>query len=215
MISIVRLWEYVMQAATAGTSGYQDQSEFNNDIQSVQTDLITSLAPMYSRDVSVQELIAPFVIPDVLVTDGSGFVAKPVDLVQLVSVSIGDYPVWPRHPNEIAVSNYIPSRRPSVAENRYFYTLVDKGINLLPAQVHSLDTVYIRYPLPASIILTAVSTDDSDYLTPTVGADLEWPERAFNLIAYMMMERLGLEMKESLLLEYSKLGLQTEAGKLQ
>ena len=110
---------------------------------------------------------------------------------------------------------YVPSRRPSSAENRYSYYLSEDEIKFLPAEELEASIVYLRQPAEASIELTPFSDADSDYLTPTSVDDLEWPERAFNLIYYMMLMRLGIEAKESLLAEFASMGLKSETIKIQ
>ena len=214
MISVVTLWETLMQSAKTGTSGYQDEDEFNRDLSAVQTQLMSVLAPLYARSNAVKDLLDPFVVPLTGATNASGVLAKPADYFQIAAVSISGFPVKEVSVNERFMLQYVPSRRPSTADNRYFYFMQSEDINVLPAEVHTVSGSYIRHPDPASIALTEVSTDDSDYVTPTAVDDLEWPQRAFNLILYLMMQRLGLEMKEQLMMEMGNLGIQMESVNL-
>jgi len=215
MISIVRLWETIMQTAKKGTAGYQDEDEFNRDIAAVQTELMGTLAPWYAKSPAVQELLAPFVVPLTGTSTSAGVLTKPADYFQVAALSISGFPVKEIAVNERFMLQYVPSRRPSKTENRYFFFLQDDDINLLPAEAHSVVGTYIRQPEEASIELTPTSTADSDYLTPTSVDDLEWPERAFNLIYYMMLMRLGIEAKENLLAEFASMGLKSETIKIQ
>lgn len=215
MISIVRLWETIMQTAKKGTAGYQDEDEFNRDIAAVQTELMGVLAPWYAKSLAVKELLAPFVEPYSASTSSSGVLTKPADYFQIASASVGGYPATQIDVNEVHMLQFVPSRRPSSSENRYSYYLSEDEIKFLPAEALSAAIVYLRQPDEASIALTPTSTADSDYLTPTSVDDLEWPERAFNLIYYMMLMRLGIEAKESLLAEFASMGLKSETIKIQ
>lgn len=204
-----------MQTAKKGTAGYQDEDEFNRDIAAIQTELMGILAPLYAKSLAVKELLAPFVVSDSATTSAQGVYTKPADYFQIIDGSVNGYPANMINPNEVAMLRFLPSRRPSVTENRYSFYLKDGDIYFLPAQALPASIDYIRYPDAASIALTPVSTPDSDYLTPTSVDDLEWPERAFNLIYYMMLQRLGIETKESLMMEYAGLGIQSEVLKIQ
>lgn len=215
MIGIVRLWETIMQTAKKGTAGYQDEDEFNRDIAAVQTELMGVLAPWYAKSLAVKELLAPFVEPYSASTSATGVLTKPADYFQIASASVDGYPATQIDVNEVYMLQFVPSRRPSSSENRYSYYLSEDEVKFLPAETLSAAIVYLRQPDEASIALTPTSTADSDYLTPTSVDDLEWPERAFNLIYYMMLMRLGIEAKESLLAEFASMGLKSETIKIQ
>lgn len=216
MIDIVRLYETIAQRAKTGTSGYQSKDEFNRDIASVQTSLMGLLCPLYDSSQAVRDLLSPFVEPLALTTNATGVVAKPSDYFQMAALSISGFPVNLVAANERFMLQFVPSRRPSAGENRYFYYLESDNINVLPSDsAFSLVGTYIREPDEASIDFTVTSTDDDDYIEVTSVDDLEWPERAFNLFVCMMLQNLGLEQKEQLLLEFSNLGISMEINKLQ
>lgn len=214
MISVVTLWESVTRAAKSGTSGYQDATDFNTDLSSVQTGLMGLLAPLYGSNQAVQDLLAPFIEPLTGTSSASGVLSKPADYFQIASVTVSGYPAFPVMVNEVPMLQFIPSRRPSAPDNRYYYFLRSDEINILPAAAVTVSGAYIRHPDPSEIVLTPVSTPDDDYLTPTANGDLEWPERAFNLILNMMLLKLGLSSKEQLLLEFADMDIKMEASKL-
>lgn len=212
MISIVRLWETIMQMAKTGTSGYQSEEEFNRDVEAVQTQLMSLLSPSYADNVSVREILSPFVLTATGNTNASGLFAKPADYFQALSASVSGYPAWEIGENEEVTLRYLPTRRPSVSSNIYCYIVSGDSVTFLPKQVLAINLIYLRLPENAEVTLTPVSSEDSDYNVATSGGDLEWPERAFNLILYLMLQRLGVEMKENLLIEFSQLGLQLESS---
>lgn len=214
MIDNVRLWESVTRTAKSGTSGYQSADDFNYALASVQTSVMSILAPLYSVTRAAKDLLAPFLTDSTGSTNAQGVYTKPSDYFQIASAMVGSHPAYPVEVNELAMLQYLPSRRPDASANRYAFYEEDDNFVFLPAQTATVSIKYIRKPDEAEIILTASSTADSDYLTPTSTNNLEWPERAFNLFYYMMLQRFGIESKEQILLEFSNLGIQTEAANL-
>lgn len=207
MISTVRLWNTLMQSGKLGTAGYQSQDEFNRDLSSVQTSAMGLLAPQYAKNTYVQELLAPFVINTAV------SVTKPADCFYFLGATINGIPAYQINPLQASLYTSSPIRNPSATNPTAYFYLIGGGISYIYNGSLAGTMQYIRYPDDATIVLTPVSEADRDYVVPTTGGDLEWPESAFNLILALMMQKLGLEMKESLLLEMSQLGLQFEISK--
>lgn len=214
MISVVRLWNTLMQSAKTGTAGYQTADEFNRDLASVQTSLMSLLASSYAKSLGVKELLSPFVKPYTANTSSAGVLTRPADYFQIADASVAGYPASQIEVNERAMLRFVPSRRPSVANNIYAYYLEDDNIQFMPEETLAVDMIYIRVPDEAELALTPVSEANRDYVVPTAVSELEWGERAFNIILCMMLQKLGLELKEQLQLEYSSIGLQSEISKI-
>lgn len=212
MIDPVRLYRDLVNTAKIGTSGYLRESEINDALSFVQTSLMGTLAPLFAVNRSVKDLLAPFIVSDSL---PAPVINKPEDYFQLISMNIDDVPVRSLPLNSKTSINSVPSRRPSDQNGILYYVEESDSFFILPSTVaSSVEFLYIRHPLGVSITLTPSSTDDSDYLIPSASDSLEWPERAYNIIFYMMLDKLGVAQKESLLMEYSNLGIQQEAAKL-
>lgn len=207
MISVVRLWETLVQSAKSGTSGYTTQDEFNRDLASVQTSLTGLLSPMYAVNSYVQELLAPFVKSDAI------SVTKPVDCFYFLGGTINGVPAYPILPTQDSLYMSSPIRRPSADNQTAFFYLVNNNVQWRYHGSLVGHMEWIRTPAEASIVLTPVSDADRDYLTPTAGADLEWPESAFNFILAMMMQKLGLELKDDQLIAFADLGINFENQK--
>lgn len=209
MIGIVRLWEELMQSAKTGTSGYQSEEEFNRDVNTVQRPtLMGILAPYYESNQTVADILAPFVEEVALST------TKPADYFRFISATNNGEPCIPINANQATMYSSSSVRSPAASGNTYYYFQED-GIVFLSNGATSGTMKYLRYPEEAEITLTPTSTADSDYLTPTSVDDLEWPEQAYNLILYFMMQKLGLEMKEPLLAEFANLGIQFSIDQIQ
>lgn len=210
MIETVRLYRDLVNTAKVGTSGFIREVEFNDALAAVQSSMIGTFAPLFANNRSVRDILAPFIKTSPV---SGGVVAKPSDYEQLIGINVGDHPARLADLNEEAAMQSLPSRRPDSANGVYYYIESDDSFRILPS-AGSADFSYIRTPGEALITLTASSTEDSDYLTPTSNQNLEWPERAYNIIFYMMMERFGISQKEALLMEYANLGIRMEAEKL-
>lgn len=210
MIETVRLYRDLVNTAKVGTAGYIREVEFNDALESVQTSILSLLAPLYAGQRSVKDLLAPFIET----ASGSGTISKPSDYFQVAEITVDGFPARSTDVNEVASLQFLPSRRPDADRNIYAYYETNDAFNILPGTVASSNMTYIRKPDEASIILTPSITGGSDYLTPTSTSNIEWPERAYNLMFYMMLDRFGLSQKELLFMEFSKLGIQMEAGKI-
>lgn len=207
MISVVRLWNTLMQTAKTGTSGYQNADEFNRDLASVQTSAMGLLCPMYAKDTTVQELLSPFV------ENVSASVTKPVDCFYFLGATINGIAAYPITPVQAPLYVSSPIRNPSTKNAAAYYYLQDNNIVYIISGALTGTMQYIRTPAAATIVLTPVSIPNRDYLTPTSGAELEWPESAFNLILALMQQKLGIEMKEDLLITAGVQSLQLETAK--
>ena len=207
MIEIIRLWETVNQLAKTETSGYQNEDEFNNDVKAVQ-DSLMSLSSVDGANQSWIDIFDPFAKSESLSINSQGIASKPTDYYRGRTGEIDGQPCYP-----IKVNEKDMFRTSAIRNTVNVYYQEDGVLKFLPTRVATCNFSYLRKPLPASIVLTPVSTPDEDYLTPTVGADLEWDDNVFNLFVYMMLERLGVEMKDTLSREFANFGIQRELAK--
>lgn len=212
MIPTENVWYGVSRLAKSGTSGYQDEDQFNLDLDSVQKTLMSMFAPMYGGDQTVKDLLSVFITPLSGSSDSAGVLAFPSNYYQLDTVIIDNKPAFPVDTNERAMQAFIPTRRPSSTEGRYYYYIQSESINLLPAASYVVSGTYLRKPDVAEIVLTPVSEADRDYVTPSSTSDLEWPERVYNIIVYMMGMKLGLDFEKQILLEFSQMGISMESS---
>lgn len=214
MIGIVRLYETVNQLCKTETSGYQTEQEFNNDVAAVQDDLMTTFSPLYSINQTLKDIMDVFVKSVNISINSNGQADKPDDYYRGLTARINGHPCYPIAVNEKDIWNTSPIRKPSLANNIYVYYQENGVLNFLPSQALTANFSYIRKPSEASIEFTVQDEEDGDYITPIAVSDLEWDDNVFNLFVYKMLDRLGMEMKDSLSLEYSRLGIQLETSKL-
>lgn len=208
MISVVRLWNTLMQSAKTGTAGYQSADEFNRDLASVQTSAMGLLCPRYAENTYVQELLAPFV-KSVTIS-----LTKPVDCFYFLGATINGIASYPITPVQAPLYQGSSIRAPSTDNPSAYHYLINGAITYIHSGTLAGSMQYIRTPVAATVVLTPVSAPNRNYVTPTAGVELEWPESAFNLILALMQQKLGVELKEDLLMSVAQLGLQFEASKI-
>lgn len=223
MISIIKVWTRVMELAKVGTAGYDDQDAFNDKIYQVQLELAELLSDVYEINKKAADALAPLIIEIPTTTDADGYFELEDDYLHLCTIQLpvitGSNTVnWPMrkiNTNEIAMIETSPVRKPLLVNNEAVYYRSDNIVKVIPRQGMDLNTIYCSKPPEATIVLTEASDADSDYLTPSLGDDLVWPESMFNMIVYLTLEKLGIEMKEELLSQFSALGISREMIKTE
>lgn len=215
VMSIVALWNQVQTTAKSGTSGYQSQDEFNNDLATVQLRIANVLCDNYDISQKVEDALFGMMVTQTADTTSNGVVETPASYFRLISLWLNTagkkYPTNKLQSNEIATYETSYVRKPVLATNNVAYYYLDNKIQMMPEAQMNVTLVYCKTPPQASITLTQVNSDESDYVTPTVGVELAWSNVLFNLFVYMMLEMLGIEQKENILYEYSQLGIPKEA----
>lgn len=209
-----RLIESVMQTARFSTAGYQKDVEINRNLAMVENDLMETLAPLSEENQKVRDLLGPFITPPSTLPVSIGVVDLPDDYVQVVDSTYNKKPIYKRNVNEISILETSPVRRPTLDKGPYYCFFAGNGMRVLPAELPTVDMIYIRKPVPGEIEFEVVSTDESDYVTISVVRETEWPERAFNLLYYLMLEKYGVEKTDQLAMEYSQLGINKEVSKI-
>lgn len=215
-MSIVALWKQVQTTAKSMTSGYQSQDEFNSDLATVQLRIANILCDNYQLSQKVEDALYGMIVTQTGNTNSTGVVPKPNDYFRLMAAWVNidgkKIPANKIQSNEISVYETSYVRKPSITTTKdpaYYY--LDNKIQMMPETQMNVTLIYCKTPPAASIVLTQVSDADSDYVTPTVGTELQWSEVLFNLFVYMMLEMLGIEQRENILYEYSQLGIPKEA----
>lgn len=209
-----RLIESVMQTARFSTSGYQDDAEINRNLAMVENDLMETIAPLSEENQKIRDLLSPFITPPSTLPVSSGIVTLPADYVQVVDSFYNGKPVYKRNVNEISIINTSPTRKPNIDKGPYYCYFAGGGMRVLPVEMEEIDMIYIRKPVPGEIEFNVIEDEDRDYVTISVLRETEWPERAFNILYYLMLEKYGVEMTSQIAMEYSQLGINKEIQKV-
>lgn len=209
-----RLIESVMQTGRFRTSGYQDDTEINRNLAMVENDLMETLAPLSEENQKVRDLLLPFITAPSTIPVINGVATLPGDYVQVVDSFYKNKPVYKRNVNEVSIINTSPIRKPTLDKGPYYCYFAGSGMRVLPEEMESVDMIYIRRPEPGQIEFTIEETEESDYVNISVIRETEWPERAFNLLYFLMLEKYGVEMTSQISMEYSQMGVNKEIAKV-
>jgi len=215
MISVVSLWKQIQTTAKSGTSGYQSQDEFNSDLATVQLRIANVLCDNYHISEKIEDALFGLIKSNTADTDTNGVFVMPTDYFRLIDLwyNLNGVPTPANKISSNQISSYTTSyiRKPDLTKDSLGYYFMDSTLQVLPKTQVNATLVYCQKPPAASITLTAASDSNSDYLTPTAGADLIWSPVVYNLFVYMMLEMLGIEMRDNILYEYATLGIPKEA----
>lgn len=219
MISTAKLWERLESLSKSGTSGYFTQAEFNSNLYSVQYAILSVLCDNYESNQKESDFLRNHLVSYSGTTQASGK-ALSSDIDTLLSnyyrclnvsyVSGGTkYPAYKIALNESDMYRTSPIRKADLSKQRVVYYFTDNNIQFLPESSFSFALTYCKKPVDARIAFTTQETEDNDYLVIDAlnTVDIAFPEGLFNLFVYYMLEAMGIEMKESLLTEYSQLGI--------
>lgn len=216
MIDNYYIYNRIRDLSKTGTSGYQSLDQYNRDSIQVCNHVSEMLATNYEKNGAIVDALALLIksATSDVVSDGSGIVALPNDFLHLDSMGLvlnAKYCGFQKiNRNEVDMIMSSSVRKFDPAKNHVGYYREDGEIKALPPQVFTITAFrYIRKPVNPVLALTNVSTGNDDYQTldPDNTTDWEFGSSVADLIVYLMLEKLGVQMKEELLLEYSKLGI--------
>lgn len=223
MISNGRLWETVNQIAKTTTSGYQSEAEWNRDLYSAKWSVLSLLCDNYENNQKVSDALVNHIVVSDETTGptgvlsigdaGSGSDAGDNNYYRTLAVNLlvdgVEYPGVKVNLNERAMTQISPIRRKSLSTNRVGYSFGESSLLMLPEEEMNIRWYYCKKPSITDLVLEIIETDDSDYqeVDEALTTDLEFPESLFNIFVYEMLQRLGVEIKDSLAREYAQLGI--------
>lgn len=202
MASVVDIWRSVQGTAKKSTTGYQTKDKFNDDLALVELTILKALCELYEKEQVISDDLAPFVVTLDLITEN-----KPADYFRFVSAEINGEEVYPVHRNAVSMTKNSPIR--GTVKSFYFDGNKIKFLLGGDNEMTESSLVYIRKPEPGKIDMT-YSDQGGDYQTPSVERETEWGDNVRNLMEALLLERLGIETRESVVMEASKIGIQRE-----
>lgn len=215
MVDIVQVQQAAFRITKIGTSGYDSTPDFVAKANEVNIDAMNLLTPHYGKVEAVDDIINTFVM-QISGDFTGGLMPIPEDFYGFISLykSVGantditNSPVRKLKTNQIGTIGRNTIRKPTLTDPKIYFTA--GNINLEPINADAgLTLVYFRVPADVSITTTPVESDTDDYETVTDQTNYEWPARMKNLLIYLLVERLGGEMKQPILFEIAQLGIQT------
>jgi hypothetical protein len=207
MVDIEEVQKAAYRITKVGTSGYDSTPEFLGKANEVNLDLMNLFTPHYGKIQAVSDILNPFVVSSTP-TIAAGKIELPNKYYGFIGafVTATLKPLRKLNPNQIS-TNQQNSIRKRTNDNPG-YSFLDGKIQLTPLTAASGTTmVYFRMPNDVAMTVVPTANEDDDYLTVSAKTNYEWPERVKNLIIYLLVQRLGVEMKEPILYELSQLGI--------
>lgn len=210
---IVEVWQRTMDLAKTGTSGQDTQDEWNGKANSAQKIITTALIRVAEINQEASDALSWLKVPSGPITStGLGEIVLPSDYLGFDTAEYiangGRWPVTKLRSNEIALTRTSPIRKPDLTKNEISIYFKSGAMYVMPEQAGlDVDFLYYKQVPDASVILTPASNLDGDLVTPTIGVDFGWPISMFNLLVYTILEQMGIELKEQLLLEYAQFGI--------
>ena len=222
MILVLDVWNRIDAYSAKYQSGTDVVAYFNSALAEVQLELFNTVSPLYDANEKVKSLLDFWVKSQAgnSASDGSLAVGTDPEVVNRpLGVGYTDgtnilFGIYEVSENELVAIARMPQRAPNVAKKIVYYRFNSPNtIQFYPATTTPYSLFYLIYPTEAKIAFTFTETDDEDIMTydPTDSVDLGWPQSAYNLIVYLMLQKYGVTVRESILEEYSKFGV-TEAA---
>lgn len=221
MILCKTLWDRVSTISSTGTSGYFTEDDFNSNLYSVQYQVLSLLADDYENNQKISDFLINHIQEDAQTSLANGKLYSGSIIsslpnyyrslsLQYIAPNNKVYPSKKITVSEVGMYESSPVRKPNLDKNRTLYYFVGNNITVLPKQADlDFNLIYLIKPALAKIAFTTASTDDNDYLVVDNAntIDIDFPEGLINLFTFLMLECMGIEQKENLLVEYSQLGL--------
>lgn len=214
MISTAAVYQRVSQLLKAGTSGYGSDVEFTNDMYSTFLDILNTLCDNVEMNEKVSDMLSKegLLVTTAITTSATGTFPYPTGHYRSYPIwKVGaniNYPVTKININEVAMYETSPIRKADASKNLYRWYLTNGIGNIMPKAATPIMFSYVIKPAMPVLVLTL---DDNDYEAVGAGTtDIKLPENLFNLFVYKMLERMSVEQKENIALEYSQLGISKE-----
>lgn len=209
MVDVVEVQQAAYRITKVGTSGYDSTPDFIAKANEVNLDAMNLLTPHYGKNEAVDDILN-FYVKEAVPVFAAGVMALPADFYGLIAVNKttagSTIPIRKIKTNAIGAISENTIRQPTVARPKYY--LRDGNMVLKPSNGDpGLSWLYFRKPADVSITTTPVEGETNDYENVTAQTDYDWPFRMKNLLVYLLVERLGMEMKEPILFEISQLGI--------
>lgn len=225
MIAVLDIWNRLNDYSQKYQSGVDTVAYFNSKLAEVQVELFNEFSPLYDESDKINTLLDCWVVEQTGSSNSSGVVTVGTSpqvvnrpLAMGLTNNSGDilFQIPKISESQLVASARIPQRAPNVANKNVYYNFKSPDtLQLYPKVVIPYDLFYLIYPTAANIAFTYSTVSDEDIMTydSADSVDLAWPQAAFNLILYLMLEKYGVSVRDEILQEYAKFGImQTETA---
>jgi hypothetical protein len=217
-----RVYNRVNELAQKDQAGYTSAQVFNDRLDAVQLELVEKIYAYLGFTGRAQDILSPFIVTPILNSNSQGIITAPSDYLHSLDldyqngVDMNNNPIWipvrPIDSNQVGLINQSPNRQFNLQKKRIQYYTENDNFQITSYSACTIRFRYIKRPASASIALISNSTPYGVSLTidPSNTIPLQWNDTAFNLIVLLMLEKLGIEIREQFLMEIASLKLKQE-----
>jgi hypothetical protein len=213
---IKTVWDRVNDYSKKYQSGLNKVSSFNGNINESVKELINYLVSIHAINEKASELLQPYIKSASVTGSSTAIFAKPIRFIYYLSASYLDKPVHKLSINQLQTTEQIPQRRGDLSKKRVNIISIDNGFEGRPISAYAIKINYVASQASnANIVFALSTTQDENILTydDTATVDFDFDEKCVPLLTYMVLSKLGIEIREQMLMEYSQLGIGRESVK--
>jgi hypothetical protein len=213
---IKTVWDRVNDYSKKYQSGLNKVSSFNGNINESVKELINYLVSIQGINERASELLQPYIKSASVTGSSSAIFAKPIRFLYYLSASYLDKPVHKVSINQLQTTEQIPQRRGDLTKKRVNITSIDNGFMGRPISAYSIIFNYVAGQVTdPNIVFSITSTGDENVLVydDTTTVDFDFDEKCVPLLTYMVLSKIGVEINDQMLTEYSQLGISKESVK--
>lgn len=210
---IKTVWDRVADYSKKHQNGFDDVDAFNGKVNEAISELTSYLLSIHAVNERASELLQPYIKSDTLTGSSTAVFTKPADFNYYLSASYEGVPVHKLSINQLDDYEQIAQRKGNLTKKRVNIAGVNNGWEGRPQSAYDIRLNYVFIPsAEPKIVFTEESTEDEDLLEYDDAATIDFlfDVKCIPLITYMVLEKLGVEIREQLLLEYGQLGIAKE-----
>jgi len=223
MIAVIDIWNRLNDYGQKYQSGTDTVAYFNSKLAEVQIETFNLFAPLYDQNEKIKTLLDVWVKEQSGSSNSLGIVAlgtapdvvsRPLAIGYVVS-AMPAFSISSIDETELIAIARIPQRAPNSAGKKVYYRFNSPSLlQFYPKETVPYDAFYLTYPTAAKIAFTYTTVSNEDIMSydSINSVNLLWPQAAFNLILYGMLEKYGISVREQLLQEYAKYGIAVSAS---
>lgn len=210
---IYTVWNRVNDYSKRNQSGLNDVTSFNGKVVEAIDELISYLFSIHAINELASELLQPYIKSNTITGSSTAVFTKPTDFNYYLSASYLGKPVHKVSINQLDDYEQIPQRKGNLTKKQVNIAGVNNGWEGRPISAYDIKLNYIFKPTnKPNIVFTVSSTADEDFLVydDVATVDFLFDEKCIPLITYTVLQKLGVEIREQLLMEYAQLGIAKE-----
>lgn len=218
MISFVEFIDRLTDLTKKNQSGFESGAGIVGKTNQCQLELAQYLYSIFEINNNAVDLAAPITSTFTGTSSANGILPYPEDYNHLLSLRYVKKSKVTVKCQRIALSQLgiiekIPQRKPSLEKDRILYTYQDNGIQVYPETALNFKGIHAKYPPDVAIEYSFTNVGGEPKRTVSSVTDLVWNKNVYNLLLYMVMDKMGLSVRDQLLSEYAQLGIARETVK--